>query len=103
MSAVADLPPLTEKAWMQQVIELAKTLGWRVYHPWLSVRSEPGFPDLTLLRERIVFAELKTDRGRVGIAQQEWREALRAAGGEAYIWRPSMWDEVVAVLSRRGE
>lgn len=99
VSAARDLPPLTEKAWMAQVIELARYTGWRCYHPWLSIRSERGFPDLTMVRPgRLIFAELKTDKGKLTEKQEEWLMALREAGAEAYIWRPAQWDEVVAIL-----
>jgi hypothetical protein len=91
--------PLTEKEWMAQVVELAKVLGFRVYHPWLSIRSERGFPDLTLCKPgRLVFIELKTDKGKVTPKQLEWLVALGEAGAEAYVFRPAQWDELVATL-----
>jgi hypothetical protein len=96
MSAV--LPPLTEKAFLEQVRGLARLLGWMVFHTHDSRRSEPGFPDLVLLRERVVWAELKTDTGRLTPAQVAWVEALRRAGQEVYLWRPSAWAEIHAVL-----
>ena len=43
---------LTEKQWLEQVRTLAKLFGWLTYHPHQSMRSEPGYPDLTLIRER---------------------------------------------------
>ena len=50
-------PALTEAQLQRQVIEYAKMLRWRVYHPFLSKWSEKGFPDLTLVRgDRLVFA-----------------------------------------------
>ena len=58
-------PTLTEKQFMAQVQELARVLGWHVYHPWLSIRSERGFPDLTLARPgRLLFIEFKAEGGR---------------------------------------
>ena len=44
-----------------------------------------------LVRERIVFAELKATQGNVTAAQHEWLQALGAAGQEVYIWRPAHW------------
>jgi hypothetical protein len=41
---------ITEKQFTGQVVQLARMLGWRVYHPWLSVHSAAGFPDLVLCR-----------------------------------------------------
>lgn len=99
MTAASALPRMTEKAWMAQVTELARTLGWRVYHPWLSIRSERGWPDLAFVRPgRFVMAELKTDRGKLTPSQEEWIDALRGAGVEVHVWRPADWDDVVEVL-----
>lgn len=61
----------------------------------------PGFPDLVLVRERVVVAELKARRGKVSDQQQAWLEAFGRAGVEVYVWRPADLDEVQAVLSRR--
>lgn len=115
MTVLEKAPPLTEKAFQQQVVALAKILGWRVYHPFLSKWSERGFPDLTMVRardRRIVFAELKAEKGRVSEAQAEWQELLEAVayGDEMdtwdpnrphvdmYVWRPSDWDAIEKAL-----
>ena len=92
---------LTEKAWTGQVIELAKTLGFLTYHPWLSIHSARGWPDLALVRERLILAELKSETGKVSEAQRLWIESLRAAKVEVYVWRPSQFDEVVKILTKR--
>jgi hypothetical protein len=89
---------LTERQWQAQVVDAARLLGWRVYHTHDSRRSEPGWPDLALVRDRLIMAELKTDRGRVSLAQREWLDALRAADVETYLWRPADWDDVIAIL-----
>jgi hypothetical protein len=96
-----DRSPSTEKEWMAQLKELAVTLGWSWYHPFLSIHSDRGFPDVTLVRERIVYVECKTDVGKLTVAQKSWLARLSAAGGEVRVWRPADWDEAVAVLSRR--
>ena len=99
MSTVVGMPPLTELAWQAQVVELARTLGWRCYHTHNSQHSAAGFPDLTLARgERLLFAELKTTKGRTTAAQEEWLRALSVAGAETYLWRPGEWDAVVGLL-----
>ena len=92
---------LSERDFQRQVVELAELQGWRVYHTYDSRRSNPGFPDLALVRPpRVIFAELKRERGRVTAAQREWAQALRAClGVEYYLWRPSDWDEIVEVIA----
>lgn len=95
---------LTEKQWLAQVRDLAKLYGWRVYHPWLSIRSEHGFPDLVLAnaaQRRLVFAELKTEKGKLSTRQEEWIVLLRACGCEVYVWRPSQLEEVAEILRRK--
>lgn len=93
--------PVSEAEFMRQVVRLAGLFGWLVYHTHDSRRSQAGFPDLTLAhpgRGELVFAELKSARGRVRPEQQAWLEALRAAGQRAYLWRPGDWPEIEEVL-----
>ena len=90
-----------EEQWLQRTREVASDLGWLTYHTRDSRKSDPGFPDLVLVRgERIVMAELKLDGKKPTAVQQAWLDALaRAASIEVYVWRPSDEDEVLAVLS----
>ncbi len=95
---------ISEKAFQSQVEQAARASGWYAYHTYSSRRSEPGFPDLVLVnptRKRTVFAELKTEKGSVSDHQKRWLWALKESGQEAYLWRPSMWSEIEAVLTRR--
>lgn len=99
----------TEKEFSQAIVDIARLLGWRVYRTHDSRRSPAGFPDLVLVRDgRLVFAELKTERGRVTADQQEWLAALgeveQSVDGwtekfvRVYVWRPSDWPEIESVL-----
>lgn len=97
---------LTERQWQAQVLEAARVLEWLIYHTYDSRRSEPGFPDLMLLKgTRLVVAEVKTQKGRLNFAQEVWLEAFRATNAEVYVWRPDDWPEVERVLKgeSRGE
>lgn len=87
-----------EKAFQASVTSAAKRLGWMSYHTFASFRSTPGFPDLVLVRDRVIFAELKMPRGKISPAQQVWRERLEAAGAEVYLWRPEDWDAILEIL-----
>lgn len=92
------------------VIETAQLLGWRVAHfrpartahGWRTpVEADgKGFPDLVLVRDRVVFVELKCGRNRLSPEQDAWLEALKLAGVEAYLWTDETWGrgEVEAVL-----
>ncbi len=91
---------ITEKAFTQQIRDLARMFGWRFYHPYLSIHSEKGFPDCTLVRERVVFAELKRESGKLTPYQEEWLSALKDGGAEVYVWRPSQFHEIAEILRR---
>lgn len=91
----------SEKVWRQQVLQLAKLNGWECYFTWTSIHSPAGFPDLVLCRPpRIVFAELKTERGKVTEAQTKWILTLGLCPVEVYVWRPRDFDVVAAILRR---
>jgi hypothetical protein len=83
----------------EQILTLAAAKGWAAYFTYDSRRSPPGFPDLVLARDRVIFAELKTLRGRVRPEQLEWLERLRGAGAETYLWRPAHAREIERVLA----
>ena len=89
----------TERAFQASVIRYARLMGWREYHTRDSRGSQAGFPDLVLIRRpRVVWAELKSERGRLSDDQRAWIEELRACGQTAFVWRPSSWQEVERVL-----
>jgi hypothetical protein len=93
----------TEAHFQERVIKAAKALGFKyVYHTFDSRKSPSGFPDLVLIhpaKHRLLFVELKSQRGKLTWAQTLWRVALsELAGVEYYCWRPSDWDALVGVL-----
>lgn len=89
----------TEAAFQATVTEMAERLGWISVHFPNAIINPSGWPDLTLIKgRRVIFAELKTERGKLGPKQQERIEELKFIGAEVYVWRPSMLDEVEATL-----
>ncbi len=118
---------LSETAFQQQVTELAERLGWSWMHAERVVTRRTdrsgaerfvnetplrgplgkGWPDLVLVRERIVFAELKSASGRltpeqrVVVGTEDDEGLLEVAGAEVHVWAPADFDEVVATLTRR--
>jgi hypothetical protein len=92
---------MTERELQSAVIQLARLFGWRVAHFRPAITSKgwrtpveadgAGFPDLVLARDRILYAELKSDRGRLTEAQLEWQAAIEHAGGEHHVWTPEHW------------
>ncbi len=94
---------MTETELLDSVLELAGLLKWRTAHfrPALTKHGwrtavagdGKGFPDLVLVRDRVLFVELKSARGQLSIEQQDWFHALGDAGAERYIWLPADWTD----------
>jgi hypothetical protein len=102
---------VTEKELRETLVRAARNFGWRVYFTWSSMHSPAGFPDLCMVKgDRLVFAELKTEKGKVTPEQQAWLDALEACrlgaqervtqghAPEVYVWRPADLDAAYRVL-----
>lgn len=106
LAVAQPLDDMLEKEWDATLFNtkngLAAVLGWKLaYHTLRSKGSRSGFPDQVLVRDRVIFAELKREKGAVTTAQREWLDGLAAAGAEVYVWRPSDLDEIGRILSKR--
>lgn len=100
-------------ALQRDIIAKARELGWKVAHftavetsrGWrVPVAADgKGFPDLVLVRERVIVAEVKEGGHKPRPEQAEWLSAFRMAGIEAYVWTRPRWDEgsIEAALARR--
>ena len=88
---------MTEKQLQAAIVELARLTGWLVYHTHDSRKSEPGFPDLCMVRKRdgrLIFAELKSAKAKLSDEQIDWGNALmQDVYREYYVWRPSDWQD----------
>lgn len=92
---------MTEADLQTQVIKLARTFGWLCFHTLRSKGSEPGFLDLTMARPgQLIFAELKTERGKTTPAQDRWLELLQSTDVRVFLWRPTslLSGEIAEVL-----
>lgn len=106
MKIATPLDDILERDWQKQVRELAQTLGYRRYHTFDSRRSDTGFPDLVLVspqRRRIIYLELKREKGKLTDTQASWILDLHAAGAEVYVARPRHLQALAAVLSGRAD
>lgn len=94
--------PENEKGFQGWIVDYATLVGWEVYHPWLSIRSADGWPDLALCRPpRFVLAEVKAATGKLSRAQQKWQTLLEACPGvEVYTWWPKDRDTITRILAR---
>jgi hypothetical protein len=92
---------MVESDLQKAVIGRAQFLGWKVMHPlpgktgkgWATSTQGDGkgYPDLTLVRERMMFVELKAEGKYLSVEQKLWRDWIIAAGGEWYCWKPLQW------------
>jgi hypothetical protein len=108
------LATMTEAELLDFVVEMAHLFGYRVAHfrpamtkhGWRTPVSADGagWPDLTIVgRGRVIFAELKAERGRTSDEQKDWLAWLFDAGATATVWRPSDWlDGTIESVLRRG-
>lgn len=115
---------MSEKDFQQQILDLARVYRWRSYHTHDSRHSAAGFPDLVLVRgPELLFAELKTETGKVSDAQADWIADLERVASsvqtirdrlnnwtpgndtgacvEVFVWRPSDWDAINTRLAHR--
>ena len=103
------MTPISESAFLQQVKALAYLHGWAFHHSvptqtakgrWLTSGSV-GFCDVVMAHRvrGVIFAELKTEKGKTTAAQDDWLERLRPHV-ECYLWRPSDIEFISTRLSQ---
>jgi hypothetical protein len=104
VTLLAELP---EAELQENIIKIARDCGWLAYATYRSYRSEPGFPDLVLVRPpSVIFAEVKTQKGRIRKGkwnaarsrwlpgQDDWATGLeRCPGVEYFLVRPANYYE----------
>ena len=106
-------PELTvsERMFQDQVMQLAATCGWDCHHirpakygaTW-KTDGLAGMPDLILIGKRgqgIMWAELKTDKGKLTEVQEARIVQLISNGEEVHIWRPRDLEKIKERLSKR--
>jgi hypothetical protein len=97
-----------EDEFKDEVLRLAQNHGWLRAHfrPAKTVKGwrtpvegdGKGFLDLVLVRERVVWAELKADGNTLSDDQVKWFKALQGAKQEVYVWWPKDLSEIRKVL-----
>lgn len=104
---IQDLGRINETAFTSWFLDACDLTGWTLrYHTYRSTRSQPGFPDWTIWRERggpwttakMMLVELKGWDTKVDPRQVRFVNATRNAGVPAYIWRPRHAEEAFLTL-----
>jgi hypothetical protein len=96
------------------VIEMAQLLKWHVVHfrpaqnragAWVTpvAADGKGWVDLVLVRDRVIYRELKSEHAKLTPEQETWGEWLLEAGCDWGVWRPHDWldGRIEAELRRR--
>lgn len=106
--------PLLRGAQLQKaIIDLGRQLGWRVAH-FPPVQTErgwrvpvgadgKGWPDLVLVRDRVLVMEVKGDGDYLKPEQELWLDAFRLAACEVFVATPTLWRDgtIEEALRRR--
>jgi len=101
-----------EASFQAAVVGVARLAGWRTLHIRPARRADgswrtpiggdgKGWPDLTFVRPpRLLFCELKSERGTLRPEQRDWLDVLRLLPhAEVFVWTPADWDTLVEVLT----
>jgi hypothetical protein len=106
---------MTEEEFKANVIELARTLGWRIHHDrparlidgeWrTAIEGDAGFPDLVLARKgRLIIAELKAENGKLTGDQKQWiHEMANTTRPVIQVWKPSAIQHIAHLLGPKGK
>lgn len=101
---------MTEADFQRQVITAAAMFGWLVHHTRPAfdrgefrtpIQGDPGFPDLVLARDgQVIFAELKSESGRLTEYQKRWVAALTDPDDHisVHVWKPADFPEIINIL-----
>lgn len=107
------LGQVTEDTFKDNVIKIATLYGWHVAHfrparmkdgSWVTpMQGDRGFPDLVLAKNGwVIFAELKSEKGRIAPEQAAWGVAIRGEGDGShhryFVWRPRDMDRIRKTL-----
>lgn len=113
-AGTGGVPKMREIDFQRQLVGptgIATMLGWehvhfrpaQTAHGWrtpVSGELGKGWPDLVLVRRRdrrLLFAELKTDTGRLTPDEERVLETL-ASVAETHVWRPADIDRITETL-----
>ena len=95
---------MLEQQFQHTVIKMAEQQGWLIYHVanvrgQLRAKSSVGFPDLILLKHKLVAWECKRSGRQASEEQQKWIDAFTQIGVESRVITPEDYDYVMTVLT----
>jgi hypothetical protein len=87
-AATAQLRQVSERDFQRTVTQLCDWLQLDWFHPLSSRGMRPGWPDLVIIGDRILYRELKSESGVVSAEQRRVGSRLTRAGADWAVWRP---------------
>ena len=107
-AAKKSLRELSEHYFRKAVTAYAESHGWIWYGVDRTATRQvdgsyrglgpSGFPDLVLVRGKVLYAELKAERGSTSADQKMWLARLSKAGAKTAIWKPRDAAAIIAAL-----
>jgi hypothetical protein len=106
--------PSSSGAFQDWVIAEARLRGWacahfrcvrvtrrngETYYETPVAADGKGWPDLCLVRDRILFRELKTGKATLEPDQELWRDRIIRAGGDWALWHPRDAEDIIEELT----
>ena len=82
---------MAEKELQQLVTDLCRLLGLPHFHVRHSRGMTAGWPDSVIIGTRVIYRELKAERGQLSPEQRAIGDMLKAAGADWRVWRPRDW------------
>jgi hypothetical protein len=82
---------MPEKELQQLVADLCRVLQLPHFHVQHSRGMTAGWPDSVIVGAKVIYRELKSESGRLSPEQRATGDALKAAGADWRVWRPSDW------------
>jgi len=89
--------PLKETDIQRQIRDYLRAAGWYVIRNQQNMGSHAGLSDLTAIRRgRVLWIEVKTQKGTQSDAQIEFQQAIEAHGGEYVLARclEDVWEAI---------
>jgi hypothetical protein len=83
---------MPERELQQLVADLCRALGLVHFHVQHSHGMTKGWPDSVILGNgKMIYRELKSERGQLSPEQRAVGAMLKAAGADWKVWRPGDW------------
>ena len=104
--SILSPPAVKEKDFQRWVIDVARALGWKVWHVpapmrwdstgrgkgFVGAKDAAGLADLILVgKGQVLFAEVKGTGGKLSPKQEEFLSSVKALGEPSHVYAYAWW------------